>query len=99
MTTLRDAVEALEALAPASYAAEWDNVGLLLEPVHKEHAPAERIFLTVDCTEAVVREAIAWKAELIVAYHPPVFHGLKTITQAIPRQRALLDLIRRTGDR
>lgn len=39
-----------------------------------------KIFLTIDLTEEVVREAITLHSDLIVSYHPPIFSPLKSIT-------------------
>ena len=36
--------------------------------------------MTLDCTEAVVDDAIAKKCNLIVAHHPIIFRGLKRLT-------------------
>ena len=86
--SLSAAVAALERLAPLAGAGSWDNVGLLLEPV--PDASAGRILLCIDLTEPVMDEAIDWGAELIVAYHPPIFRGAQRLTQGVPLQRSIL---------
>lgn len=83
---------ALQSLAPLELAAPWDNVGLLLE-ARDARAPVERIALTIDLTEPVLAEARAWGAQLIVAYHPVIFSGLKHITRANATGRILLDAV------
>lgn len=88
---LKQVVRALEQLAPPRLAAEWDNVGLLLEPL--EPRPVRRVLLTIDVTEAVLREALQQHTDLIVAYHPPIFSGLKRLTRASALERALLAAI------
>lgn len=85
---MSDVIAALEALAPPSLAAGWDNVGLLIEP----RRPIRRVLLTVDLTEAVLAEAA--DVDLIVAYHPPIFSGLKRLTSATPTGRVVLDCVR-----
>jgi dinuclear metal center YbgI/SA1388 family protein len=72
--TVRDLVQALEAIAPARLAASWDNVGLL---VGDPSSPVTRALLTVDCTRAVVDEAAREACEAVVAYHPPIFAAQK----------------------
>lgn len=74
---LAEAVEALEAIAPPSLAAEWDNVGLLLAPT--DPRPVERVLLTIDLTAAVLDEAERRGSELVVAYHPPIFKPLAAL--------------------
>lgn len=71
----------------------WDNVGLLVEP--RENNPSvERIFFTNDLTEPVLEEAIERQAQLIVSYHPPIFSGLKRLTQSSWKERIVLKCIR-----
>lgn len=83
---LSEIVAALESLAPVGLAADWDNVGLLLEG----DRPVRRILCTVDFTEAVLDEALAGGADLVVSYHPPIFRGLKRLIALDPIQRTLL---------
>ena len=82
----------LEELAPLRYAQEWDNVGLLLGTLGEgEHAPSvTRVLLTIDLTEAVLEEARTAQAELVVAYHPPLFRPTKRLDAARPTSRVLL---------
>jgi len=88
---LEQVVAALERTAPLGLAAEWDNVGLLLEPPRARRV--NTILLTIDLTEAVLDEAIAAKAELIVAYHPPIFEPLRRLLPTVPMQRVILRAI------
>lgn len=89
--TLAQAVSALEALAPTRHAAAWDNVGLLVAPVAPR--PVWRVHLTIDLTEAVYAEARDARADLIVAYHPPIFAGLKRLRPDTPLTRTLLHAV------
>jgi dinuclear metal center YbgI/SA1388 family protein len=73
-TTVRDLALALEAVAPARFAAPWDNVGLL---VGDPSSRVARVLLTVDCTRAVLAEASRETCEAIVSYHPPIFAAKK----------------------
>jgi dinuclear metal center YbgI/SA1388 family protein len=85
-------VDALESLAPLSGAASWDNVGLLVEPVPE--ASVGRVLLCIDLSESVMDEALSDGAELVVAYHPPIFTGARRLTQAVPLQRSILRAVR-----
>jgi dinuclear metal center YbgI/SA1388 family protein len=76
-------------LAPLRYAGEWDNVGLLLEPGKK--IKLDRVLLTIDLTEAVMDEAVAMEAGLIIAYHPPLFVPIKRLTQSDAKSRIVLN--------
>lgn len=44
--------------------------------------------MTIDLTAAVLEEAVEFDADLIIAYHPPIFSGIKRFTAAPLVQRA-----------
>lgn len=90
MAHLPDVVAALEAIAPPRLAAPWDNVGLLLEGTRD----VSRVVVCVDLTPAVLAEALGLGADLILAYHPPLFAPVKRLTTATPYSRLLLALVR-----
>ncbi|XP_067883525.1 NIF3-like protein 1 [Heterodontus francisci] len=85
---LASVVAALERLAPPALAASWDNVGLLVEPSppHTVHT----MLLTNDLTEGVMEEALRLQAQLVLAYHPPLFHPFRRVTMATWKERLLV---------
>lgn len=85
---LADLIAAMDTIAPPHLAEEWDNVGLLVgSPSRELRGP---VVLTIDLTEPVVAEAVAARAGAIIAYHPPIFKPIRRLTDAAPRERALL---------
>jgi dinuclear metal center YbgI/SA1388 family protein len=72
----RDVLTVLESMAPLRWAANWDNVGLI---VGDPCAEIERILVTVDYGADVADEAYAFGAQLVVAYHPPMFEAVKRV--------------------
>lgn len=83
-----DLVAAMEAIAPTHLAESWDNVGLLLGDRSREvRGP---VMLTIDLTPQVMDEALDLKAGAIVAYHPPLFSAVKSITADTSMGRSLL---------
>ncbi len=84
-------ISAFEIFAPSYLANDWDNVGLL---VGSPDWPADHILLTIDLTEAVMQEAIAIRADAIVAYHPPIFDALKSVTTNTFKERVVLEAIK-----
>ncbi len=82
---------ALGTIAPLEYAADWDQVGLLVGGGDWEGSP---LMLTIDLTAAVLREATEGGARMIAAYHPPIFEPLARLTASEPRQRIILDAAR-----
>jgi dinuclear metal center YbgI/SA1388 family protein len=79
---------AIEALAPPALAAPWDNTGLLVRGTRG----VGRIGLTIDLTGPVLDELS--DCDLIVAYHPLLFKGLKRVDGSTGVDRALARLIR-----
>ena len=90
--SLSEVVDKLEEIAPTRFAEDWDNVGLLVAP--PDGGPIAKSLLTIDLTEPVLEEALAAGVQLIIAYHPPIFGGLKRLNPAGPRDRTLLRAIR-----
>lgn len=74
---LREITSYLEQLAPLSSQEGYDNSGLIVGSPDMEVGNA---LISLDCTEAVVAEAIEKDCNLIIAHHPIVFKGLKTLT-------------------
>ncbi|KAJ5374824.1 hypothetical protein N7517_006830 [Penicillium concentricum] len=78
-----------EALADKSF----DNTGLLLEaPFDNSRIQNNSVLLAIDLTTAVADEAIEKRHSVVVAYHPIIFRGLKSLTFADSQQRSLLRL-------
>lgn len=68
-----------------------DNTGLLVEsPIVRKSAT--NVLLTIDLTPAVAAEALADDSNVgvIVAYHPIIFKGLKSLTCSDPLQQVIL---------
>ena len=76
--SVRDVYDWLNQIAPFDMAEAYDNAGLLLGSMS---APAERILVALDATPAVIDEAIAHQAQLIVTHHPLMFHAAKNLLE------------------
>ena len=88
---VRDVTAALEAFAPLSIQEKWDNSGLCIgSPDQEVHG----ILLGFDCTPALVDEAVACGADLIVTHHPLIFGGLKKIAPEDPVGLAVIKAVR-----
>lgn len=88
---VKDITDYLESLAPRAYQESYDNSGLLTgEPTQE----ITSVLVTLDCTEAVVEEAISLGSNMIVAHHPIIFKGLKKLTGSNYVERTVLKAIR-----
>lgn len=88
---VQDLVDAMERIAPLSYAEPWDRVGLLVGRPDAELDGA--VLLTIDLTPRVLAEAVAREARAIVAYHAPIWEPVGRITSESSRGRMLLRTI------
>lgn len=73
---LNELIHFLEQWAPASLQESYDNSCLLIGERNSEVSSA---LITLDVTEAVLDEAIATGADIIIAHHPFIFKGIKRI--------------------
>ena len=90
MPTLRDVVAVLDELYDPDWAADWDAVGTVVG--HAE-ANVSRILFAVDPVQAVVDEAVAWGADLLVTHHPLYLAGVTSVAASTPKGRVVHDLI------
>ncbi|MDG1279090.1 MAG: Nif3-like dinuclear metal center hexameric protein [Algoriphagus sp.] len=81
----------LESIAPPAYQESYDNATLITGDRNWE---VNGILCALDCTEAVVEEAIALGANMIVAHHPIVFKGLKSLTGKNYVERTIIKAIK-----
>jgi dinuclear metal center YbgI/SA1388 family protein len=81
----------LESLAPLAYQEDYDNAGLIVGQPEQEIYQA---LISLDCTEAVVDEAIANNCQVIISHHPIVFRGLKKFNSKTYVERVVEKAIR-----
>jgi len=91
MMQIKEIIKTLEHWAPPAYQASYDNSGLLTGQSSDE---LSGVVVTLDCTEAIVDEAIAKNANLIVAHHPIIFNGLKSLTGKNYVERTIIKAIK-----
>lgn len=88
---IKDITNYLETIAPLPYQESYDNSGLI---VGDKEATVKKVLITLDCTEALVDEAIADKCQLIIAHHPIVFGGLKKLNGKTYVERVVIKAIK-----
>jgi len=78
MASLNQILQILKNFAPEEHSFKEcnDNVGLLLGD---ENSAVSRVLVCLDATDAVIDEAIALKAQLIISHHPFIFAPIKRI--------------------
>ena len=83
-------MSALEQFAPLPLQEDWDNAGLQVGLTEAEVSGA---LLCLDVNEKVVEEAVRKGCNLIVAHHPLIFKGLKTLSDSDYVQRTVMKCI------
>ena len=74
---VKDIIKVIEDFAPLSIQEGWDNSGLCVGSPEDE---VTSLLLALDCTPALVDEAVACGADMIITHHPLIFSGLKKIS-------------------
>ncbi|MEP0367496.1 MAG: Nif3-like dinuclear metal center hexameric protein [Cyclobacteriaceae bacterium] len=92
MMKIKDAVKYLETIAPPVYQETYDNSGLL---VGSPKSDLTGILITLDVTEVVIDEAANSGLNMIVAHHPLIFKGVKSITGAHWVERCIVSAIKK----
>ncbi len=89
---IQEILKPLEELAPPFLQESYDNAGLL---IGNPQTKVDKVLITLDVTESVLNEAIEKKCGLIIAHHPLIFKGLKSITGKNATERIVEIAIRR----
>ena len=91
MTRLHELTRFLEQLAPSSYQESYDNARLIVGDPQME---ITGVLCSLDCTEAIIDEAMERDCNVVVAHHPIVFRGLKSLTGRDYVERTVLRAIK-----
>ncbi len=88
---INDVINYLEQIAPSAYQESYDNARLI---VGDKRAELKGILICLDSIEAVIDEAITLGCNLVVAHHPIVFGGLKSLTGKNYIERVVIKAIK-----
>jgi dinuclear metal center YbgI/SA1388 family protein len=87
---LGEVVAALERLYPPHTAASWDRVGLVTGDLDQ---PVSLVHFAVDPTLAVIDEARAAGADLLVTHHPLLLRGVHSVATTSAKGASVTSLI------
>lgn len=88
--TVKEVYDFLQQKAPFELQLGFDNAGFL---VGRGDRQVTKILVSLDITEEVANEAAELGAELVVAHHPIIWGGAKSVTDETLTGRKLLALI------
>lgn len=89
--SLGDVLAVLEGAYPLEWAEDWDRPGLV---VGDRTAGVRRVRLAVDPTLAVVREAVADGADVLVTHHPLLLRGASFLPSDTGKGAVVAELVR-----
>lgn len=87
MTSVDRVYQLIQEKAPFELQMDFDNAGFL---IGRGERLVNRILITLDITEPVIEEAIDYGAQLIVAHHPVIWGGTKSVTDRTVTGRKVL---------
>jgi len=89
--SIQSVIDFLEQIAPLHLQEDYDNAGLIVgNPNHDITA----VMVCLDSTEAVIDEAIEKGCNLVVAHHPIIFSGLRSLTGQNYIERTIIKAIK-----
>lgn len=89
--TIKELTHKLEQKYPLEKAESWDNSGL---QVGRKNKSVKRVFLALDATDAVIEEAAAWNADLLLTHHPLTLDGIRQVQAESLTGHKIFTLIR-----
>ena len=82
--TLAEVLTVLDRLYDPRWAQEWDAVGLVTgDPAQQ----VRRVLLAVDPVPAVIEEAAAWGADLLLTHHPLLLRAVHSVALTHQKDR------------
>jgi dinuclear metal center YbgI/SA1388 family protein len=93
LTSLHETIAVFETLWPLALADEWDAPGLV---TGNPEASVTKVLLTVDVTSDVIAEANEAQCDLVLAHHPYLLRGVKTLAETTAKGRVVTSAIRQS---
>src|SRR5437868_668785 len=91
MSTVHDVLQALQDIAPARYALDYDKVGL---QVGEQQQEVSKAVVSLDRSLAAVEFAESIGAQLLVSHHPLIFRPIDHVNNRSHVGRTILRLAR-----
>ena len=92
MPSIQEIIDTVESFAPRRLQEEYDNSGVQVSDDTAQ--PCSGVLLSVDVTPEVVDEAIEKGCNLLLAHHPLLFRGVKSLTGATPVEKSLIKAVK-----
>ncbi|WNY23502.1 GTP cyclohydrolase 1 type 2 [Methanimicrococcus hongohii] len=83
-----EVISLLEQIAPPEIADDFDcgRIGMILDLLFTKNREINKIAVTLDVTDEVLQKAAAFKADLLICHHTPLFHPIMTIPEFLAKR-------------
>lgn len=88
---IRDIITYLETIAPRHLQESYDNAGLITGNLNTQ---VTGVLFCLDSTEDIIDEAISKNCNLVIAHHPIIFRGLKSLQGRNYVERTIIKAIK-----
>jgi dinuclear metal center YbgI/SA1388 family protein len=85
-------IDFLQTVYPSFLVQKWDNCGLQVGNAKRE---IKKVLITLDVNDAVIEEAEALHAEMILSHHPLIFQPLKSLNCLEPIANTITKAIKK----
>lgn len=87
----KEIIDIIEGIAPREISCSWDNVGVM---VGDSNCEVKKAVIALDCSAAVIDEAIGLGANMIITHHPFIFKGIKNLDFNTPLSVKITSVIK-----
>lgn len=87
----KEIINIIEGIAPKELCCSWDNVGVMVGDINCQ---VKKAVIALDCSAAVIDEAIDLGADMIITHHPFIFKEIKNLDFSVPLSAKIANVIK-----
>ena len=84
-------IKKINNIAPEEICCNWDNVGIMVGNIKSE---VKKVLIALDCSDAVIDEAVKENADMIITHHPFIFKPIKSLDYSLPISKKIVKVIK-----
>lgn len=86
-----DIINVINEIAPENICCSWDNVGIM---TGDKNCDVKKALIALDCSAAVIDEAVNIGADMIITHHPFIFKAIKNLNFDTPLSDKIAKVIK-----
>ena len=85
-------IQLLEQIAPPKTAESFDEgrIGMIIDLLYTKNREISKIAVALDVTAAVLEQAAAFKADILICHHTPLFHPILIISETLAKRMKII---------